>query len=190
MNNKYIDGRRVPFGTKKYDLKSVSSRQHEILRMVTLGMTNKQVAERLGCSPQTVSIVRNSSLGRLQLEIFKQRADEDTLEVSHKLRSLAPGAIATIEALMTNEEAPSAVRLNAAKDLLDRAGYAAERRMSVRSTSVQLSPDDLANLRNEALERARENGLLVETDIAEDEQPQEMLPPSCQNLAPTEQAIQ
>lgn len=156
-----FDRRRNPSG-RKYQPKHLNEKHHEILRLAMLGYTNVQIAERLSCTPATVSTVRNSGLGRQQAMLLKAEADHAALETAKRIRELAPNAIEAIQQLMSNEEVPSHVRLSAAKDILDRAGYAAPKQVNVSSTNLTLSGEDLEGLKAIALQRARANGLVID----------------------------
>lgn len=160
--------RRKAIGGRKYQPKELNAKHHEILRLAMLGYSNVQIAEMLHCTPATVSTVRNSSLGRQQSAVLKLRADHSAIESAKRLRDLASGAIETINNLMLDEDVPANVRLGAARDILDRAGYAAPKQVNVSSTSVTLSGEDLESLKMVALQRARENGLVIDVSPQED----------------------
>lgn len=155
------DRRRAQAG-RKYQPKELNAKHHEILRLALLGYSNVQIAERLNCTPATVSTVRNSGLGRQQASLLKAEADHSAIETAKRMRELAPNAIETINQIMANEELPAAVRLNAAKDVLDRAGFAAPKQVQVNSTSLTLTGDDLEGLKAVALQRAQMNGLVID----------------------------
>ena len=75
---------------------------------------------------------------------------------------LAPDAIEAIQQIMMNEELPANVRLSAAKDVLDRAGYAAPKQVNVSNTTLNLTGDDLEGLKAIALQRAQANGMVID----------------------------
>lgn len=160
-----LDGRVNPYG-RRYQPKKLNERHHNILRLHLLGYSNKQIAERLGCTPASVSIAVNSNLGRLQAGLMRAEVDNGAIEAAKRIRALAPKAIDVIEETMSDEEVPYAVRLRAAQDALDRAGFGAVKRVDTRSMSVSLSSDDLEELKASALARARENGLVVDDPVA------------------------
>ena len=70
-----------------------------------------------------------------------------------------------------NEEMPANVRLSAAKDILDRAGYAAPKQVNVSSTTLTLTGDDLEGLKAIALQRAQANGMVI--DVSPDREASE-----------------
>lgn len=156
--------REAPFLSQ--EPKKLNERHHQILRFHLLGWKNKDIAEHLGVSLMTVTTVVNSSLGRLKTQMMSAELDHTAVEAARRIRQLAPPAVQVIEDIMKDEDAPAAVRLNAAKDVLDRAGLAAPKRMEVNSTSVSLSASDLENLKAAALRRAEANGLLIDVPVA------------------------
>lgn len=140
----------------------LNARHHQILRFHLLGWKNKDIAAHLGVSLMTVTTVVNSSLGRLKTQVMTAELDHTAMEAARRIRQLAPQAVQMVEEIMNSDEAPMAIRLSAAKDLLDRAGLAAPKKVDVNSTSVSLSASDLENLKAAALQRAAANGLLID----------------------------
>lgn len=145
-----------------YEPEKLNSRHHQILRLNLLGWKNKDIAERLGVSLVTVTTVVNSSLGRLKTQCMHAELDHTAMEAARQIRRLAPQAVQTVEEIMGDASAPMAVRLSAARDLLDRAGFAAPKKVDINSTSVSLSAADLESLKEAALLRAEANGVLID----------------------------
>ena len=154
--------RRRNLNGRKYQPKQLNEKHHEILRLAMLGYSNVEIAERLSCTPATVSVVRNSGLGRQQASLLKAEAYHSAFETAKRIRELAPDAIEAIQQIMMNEELPANVRLSAAKDVLDRAGYAAPKQVNVSSTTLNLTGDDLEGLKAIALQRAQANGMVID----------------------------
>lgn len=147
---------------RAYQPKMLRSRQHQILRLNLLGYSNKDIADKLGVTPATVSNTVNSNLGRLRTQILSAELDHTAVEAAKEIRRLAPIAIRVIEETLTDDTVPAHVRLQAAKDALDRAGLGAAKKVDISSTSVSLSATDLENLKARALERAAANGLVID----------------------------
>lgn len=152
------DGRRID-GPRLYQPKELSERHRNILRLYALGYTIKEIAERIGCTQATVSNIVNSELGRTHTEVFRRGIDNAALDSAIRLRAMAPAALDVIEGIIQDENAPAALRLRAAQDTLDRAGYGAVKRMDIRATSVSLTADDLEEIKNNAIHRAAKNGI-------------------------------
>lgn len=157
------DLRYSPFG-RKYQPKKLSERYHRILRLNLLGYKEVDIARALGVSKLTVSTAINSNLGRYQTSILRAECDGSAVEAAKRIREIAPKAIRLIEEIIESEDAPTSVRLRAAQDALDRAGFGAVKKVDMRTTSISLTPDDLENLKQTALERAKASGLIVEAN--------------------------
>lgn len=155
---------------RRYDAKKLTELHHNILRLHMLGYKGREIAEKLGCSTMTVSNALNSSLGRFQTSIIRAELDGTAVEAAKQIRQLAPKAIRLIEEVMDDDEAPISVRLRAAQDALDRAGFAAVKKVDMRNTSVSLTKDDLESLKQAALERAQASGLVVDVESFEESQ--------------------
>lgn len=166
MTQTTLYDRRRNLSGRKYQPKQLNEKHHEILRLAMLGYSNVDIAERLSCTPATVSIVRNSGLGKQHASLLRAEADYSALETAKRIRELAPDAIEAIQQIMMNDEMPANVRLSAAKDILDRAGYGAPKQVNVSSTTLNLTGDDLEGLKAVALQRAQANGMVI--DISPD----------------------
>lgn len=74
INRAIIKNRSVTMGRCLDDIQrerayydTLSSREKEIIELISQGLMNKQIAERLGLSPRTVEVYRASALRKLQL---------------------------------------------------------------------------------------------------------------------------
>lgn len=139
-------------GTGQYEIQDLNARHHEIIRLLSLGLRNTEIADALRISPVTVSYVRNSELGRKKLDELMGRIDDNVVDLQQRMKVLAPTALDTLEDLMHSRETSSAVRANIAKDLLDRAGHAAVKR--VETISALLTAEDIEHLKQKAREHS------------------------------------
>lgn len=111
-------------GNERYDIKRLWGQQKEMLRLVAAGLyTNKQIAEIVGVTPQTVSNIINSALGKQTLEILEGAADSEMVDLMVKIRSLAPIALSVQEEIMLDEDTSKRLKVDVANKMLDRAGY-------------------------------------------------------------------
>lgn len=156
------DHRRID-GPRQYQPAALNERHRNILRLYALGYTIRDIASRLSCTPATVSNIVNSNLGRLHTDILRKGIDEAAMEAAKRVRALAPAALSVIEEILDDPSVPSAVRLRAAQDALDRAGFAAVKKMDVHTTSLSLTADDLATIKAQAMSRAAQNGMSEDT---------------------------
>ena len=107
-------------------LKELRTNHRTIIQMKFSGFTNKEIAEKTGMAPATISQIIRSPLGEAYLNGLQDRAKEDILDVRKKLVSLNKDALKTFERLIDPKtKAPHSVQYNTAKDILDRNGYKA-----------------------------------------------------------------
>jgi len=76
---------------------------HEIARLVLLGYKNVDIAEKLDCSPQLVSNVRNSPVVKEKLALMRGARDADTIDIAKEIKEIAPEALN----LLKNEKTKS-----------------------------------------------------------------------------------
>lgn len=162
MDNYQSSDRRRSSLPRAYEPKRLNERHHQILRMSLLGYSNIAIAKALGCTPATVSNAVNSGLGRQHSSLLRAAADSQAIEVAKSIRQLAPQAIGVIEDILQDSDCPSAVRLRAAQDALDRAGFAPVKRVDVNNTQLRLTAEDLEGIKSAALKRAQESGLVID----------------------------
>ena len=143
------DGRRSPT-RKAYEISHMTERHHEIARRLLLGQGNKEIASAMGITPQMVSIVRNSGCVREKLTTMSGARDLDSVDLAKEIRELAPKALQVMEEIMDDTSAPKHVRLAAARDMLDRAGFAPVKKLDVNSSHVVLSATDIEAMKKRA----------------------------------------
>lgn len=161
------DRRRVPPGQtrKTWCVTEMWDLHKEIARRIHLGQKNVVIAKAVGCDPQTVSLVRNSPVVQEHLAIMGGAADADTVDISKRIQELAPQALDVLEEVMNaKEQASLALRAKVAESLLDRAGHAAVRTIRSEGIHAHLTSNDLDKIRQRALEKAREAGIVVQLD--------------------------
>jgi len=91
-----MDRRRVSPERKKYDIERLWEHHREIIRLLVAsngGFTNKYIARQVGCSPQTVSNVRNNPIAIAKIQELEEGRDADAIDLSRKIREIAPLAI-------------------------------------------------------------------------------------------------
>jgi hypothetical protein len=123
-------------------------RHYKILDLILDGQLNfKQIAEKVGVSPVTVTNIRNSPTFQHELSMRRKFREEqkDTLavreDVSHLqkaqgvLEECMEGAANTLKELLCKGDDP--IKLRAAQDVLDRTGLARlERRENLNKSAV------------------------------------------------------
>lgn len=157
---------------RAYEPKKLSERHRNVLRLYALGYTIDEIAKKLNYTKAAVGYVVNSKAGQFHTELIRNKVDEEIFDAAKRVRKLAPMALDVIEDILSDSEVPSAVRLRAAQDALDRAGYGAVKKMDIRSTSLSLTPNDLDEIKMQALSRAMGSGVelpssVIDTTIAD-----------------------
>jgi len=109
----------------KYQIKHLWGQQKEIIRLVASGLyTQKEVAEMVGVSANTVWTIVNSELGRQMLSMLDGASDLETIDLMARLKMLAPLALRVQEEMLFDEGTPLPLKDKIADRILDRAGYA------------------------------------------------------------------
>ena len=143
----------TPEGNKSYDIQRLWGQQKEILRLVASGLyNNKEVAEMVGVTPQTISNIINSALGKQTLEILEGAADADTVDLMVKIRSLAPIALAVQENIMLDEETPIGLKNKVSEQMLHKAGYVPVQKSISLNANIGLTGDDIEAIKKRAEE--------------------------------------
>lgn len=146
-----MDRRRAgPGERRRYNIKELWDKHREIARQVVLGGTNVSIAEAIGCTPQTVSNVRNSPLGRAEQERLHEGRDEATRDVARRIEEFVPQALSVLEDIITGRTpgASIALRAKVAGGHLARAGYGEVHR--VQALHAHLSGSDIQAIKDRA----------------------------------------
>lgn len=108
-------------------LKKINATHKQAMLLHCQGMLIDQIAEQIGRSPGTVEnwFYRDKTF-RTEYEKFKQEYIEDVTKTAReRMQGAADEAMQTLLILMANSESDR-IRLDAAKDILDRTGFKAE----------------------------------------------------------------
>ena len=154
------DGRRKAEGKKGgWQISEMWDNHHEIARRLVLGQCNLDIAEAMGCTPQTVSNVKNSPVVKDKLSIMRAARDAGTVDLAREIADLAPLAIQRIKEVLESgavmgKEASASVILKEANGLLDREMGKAIQRVDTRGVHAHLSMEDLDRIKQRAQELA------------------------------------
>lgn len=140
----------------RYPVQNLWDRHREIIRLCLLGFTDREIADRMAMTLPAVKGIIESPIVQNQLAILNASRDMETEDVAVKIANLAPKAIDVLEELMDCEQAN--VRLGAAKDLLDRAGHGAVKKVDARITHATITPELLREMKERAAAAAKESG--------------------------------
>jgi len=158
---------RVPTYNRQYEVQHMWERHHEIVRMTLLGMSPTHIAEKLHITNQTVSNTLNSKIVRDKLQILRAERDASSVDVASAIKNLAPKCIEAIDGILTREGVSDAVRLNAAKDILDRNGHAAPKVIQTQNIHGVFSKEDLIEMKANARALAMESGI-IEAEVVDE----------------------
>lgn len=143
---------------------------HEICRLVLLGMKNVDIARRLGCTPQTVSNVRNSPIVKHRIQELMKMRDVAAVNFAEEVRARVKRAFEILDEALFDEtgEVPLQMRLKEANNVLDRM----ERIEGVGQRNVHLhahlTAEDIERLKERALQAGMAVGAVVECPTQSD----------------------
>jgi len=91
------DRRFSESGNRNYNIKKIRDNHREVARLIALGYNNVDAAEIIGCSPQTISNLRNNPLMQTLVDELSSKRDEDTMSITKRVLEAAPIAISLLE---------------------------------------------------------------------------------------------
>jgi|GEM_PF-4400909 len=94
----------------------ITPQHEEAALMLSQGMTNKAVAEKLGIAPETVSRWRSEAGFQ---DIIQQLLDESRDAAKNRIIQLSSKALDTIESVLTSSEASAKDKLTAAFKVIE-----------------------------------------------------------------------
>ena len=167
--------RRLPNQPKKsYEPTQLWDRYQEIARRILLGQKNVQIANDMDLAPETVSYIRNSDIVKAQLEKLQARADESTVDITSRIKSLAPKALDVLEAMIKGEvdgeTIPPRLRAFHAEKLLDRAGHAPPKEVRSLNLHGHYTSEDIERIKERATAAAAQSSQMIVVDDPEEGQ--------------------
>jgi len=167
-----VDLRRTPEGEprKRYEIKALWQRSHEIINLAARGFKQTDIAEVLNISEATVSLTLNSELGQKKLAEIRNVRDEDAKKTSEKIRILTNKAIETYHEIFDNENGEASLKDR--KDvadtvLLELSGLRAPTRVQTSSVSTVLTAEEIERFNNRGRVAAKESGFEDVVDMVE-----------------------
>lgn len=138
---------------KNYNIARLWGRHKNMLSLFSTGLyTIKEIAKQLGVSPQSVSHIVNSELGKQHLAMLNGAADSETMDLMVRIKAMAPIALAVQEELLLSEESTGDLKHKIADKMLDRAGYAPITKNLNVNVSAGLKKEDLDLIKKRAME--------------------------------------
>ena len=143
---------RLPYKTdadKKVYICRLWDNHKEIIRRISVGQKAVDIAREMKISLPVVSYTRNSPLGKELLGELHRERDAEASAVSKRIADLAPKCLDVLESALT--DSPIHIRVQTAKDLLEKAGFGAVQKTEVKSSLQILSREDIEEIRARAM---------------------------------------
>lgn len=157
-----VDGRRVPEGERKYEIAELHDRHKNIARLASLGIPHKDIAEEVGCTPQTVSNTVNSSIVKRHIEKLHGLRDQRVIDSGKYLAELSPLAVEELRKGFNEDSglAPNQ-RISLAQDILDRTNHGRTTKIQQEVLHAHMTLEDIADISALASKQAQEAGAII-----------------------------
>lgn len=109
-------------GNINYTVKRADDRRVEIARQIALGGSNEQIAQRMECTAQTVSNIRNNPLINSIIQTFRGERNEKVSKIVDEIVDVAPAAISLLKKTLSvdvTEDEETGARLSQVPDIKD-----------------------------------------------------------------------
>jgi len=160
------DQRRSPNDEerKTFEVSEMWEMHHEIVRLLTIGMSNVDICKILGVSQPMVSYTRNSKVVKDKLAIMRAARDADTIDIAKDIQTKAPKALRLLEDIIDDHGDTYGMPLAAktAENWLAKAGHGAITNVRVAGVVGHFTADELKALKDSALEEAQAANLIVD----------------------------
>ena len=135
---------------------------NEIIRLLSIGLTNSEVAMKMGVTNATVINVKYSHEGRMMLKLLGVERDKMTIILKDKVSQLGPIAADVIEDLLMDKETPQSVKARTALQILEMNGLS-------RSKDEGINAHLQDAIISQIVANANNSGLMIVHDsVAED----------------------
>lgn len=151
---------------REYQIQQMSQVHHEIVRLLLLGWDHKSIAEHLDITPACVSYTANSRIVMDKLALLRAQRDASSVDVAGAIRDCASKCVEVLDTIMQDEKTNPGVRVAAAKDLLDRAGYAAPKVIKTEGVMAHLTAADIEQIKQRAISFGVESGVVIDATPA------------------------
>lgn len=140
-------------GNKNYEIQRLWGSHKSMIRMHASGLyTRKEIAEALGVTPQTISHVINSELGKQMLSMLEGAADSESVDLMVSIRSFAPVAVAIQQEIALDESTTSELKNKICDKMVDRVvGTPMSKNLNM-NVSAGLKKEDLDLIKQRAIE--------------------------------------
>lgn len=145
----------------------VRESHHAMKRMCLAGYTNKEIAATLEITERTVCTVLNSAMMKKELELARASLDMKAINIAAEVQRLAPQAVAVLEEILHDEDAPITLRARVAMDNLSRNGVSPIVRANI-DLNHHLNGEEIEQLKRNAYAAGARNGQLVLEEIKDE----------------------
>jgi DNA-binding MarR family transcriptional regulator len=152
-------------GHRRYDIKQLWQRSHEILNLALLGHKQTDIAKLLNITPQTVCDTLNSTLGRETLAERRKNRDDEYEGLRDEVMELTRKSLKVYNEILENESENARLKKDTADTVvLELSGLKVPTRIDTRSVHTTLTAEELEEFKRRGIEAARAAGKLVEVD--------------------------
>ena len=151
------------------EVSRIQDRHREVIRLKSLGLTNKAIAVELDITPAYLSSILGSTLVKRHLARLQDNRDSAFVEAGEQLNSLLPRAVAAYRKVLGEEDVEDEItpmqRVSVASQVFDRTGLGKVSKVETSSLTSVLGPADLAEIRKRTEEAlARRESTIVECE--------------------------
>jgi DNA-binding transcriptional MerR regulator len=154
----------IPSEDRQYQAKHLWERHKIMKRMAVLGYSHKDIAETVGCTPQTVSNVLNSAMMKKEISLMQAALDNHTIDVAKEIQTMHPKALLVLNEILEDDDAPLSLRAKVAMDNLSRGGFSPVVR-GVFDHSYHFSAEEIEALKQDAIAAGWKAGSIVDAEF-------------------------
>lgn len=153
---------------RKYEVTNLWERHHQMKRMAIMGFGQKEIAEAIGCAPQTVGNVLNSPMMKRELELARAELDMEAFDAAKEIQRILPKSLKLLEEIIdgSQPEASLPLRAKVAMDNVSRAGYSPVVRGHI-DVNHSFSKEEIEQIKRDALAAGAQLGHIYEGEFEE-----------------------
>lgn len=122
--------KRIFPGKRKFQLKALSGKHHEIKRLDSLGVPKKEIAKLMGCTEVNISQITGSEIYKDAADVLRTAMDSSTVEVAKVINRLGMKSLKLLEEVVDGtgkgRTADLAMQVKVAMNTIDRLPGAAK----------------------------------------------------------------
>ena len=151
---------------RRFDIKQLWQRSHEILNLALLGHKSSAIAEMLDIHPVTVSNTLNSTLGKEAISEKRKTRDSEFEELQDKVMELTKRGLEIYDEMLNENEETGRVSIQDKKKVADTvvlelSGLRAPTRVDTRSIHSTATLEEIEEFKKRGIAASKANGRLV-----------------------------